>query len=193
VSRFRFRLMYLLGKTRWDSGITPPEVVEAFEEGEIPPGTALDLGCGTGTNAIFMAQHGREVIGLDFAREAIVRAKRKARAAGVADRVDVRVADVTRLARLSLPPIAFALDIGCFHGLPTEGQQRYASDLAQLMTPGGRYMLYTHDPDEARSANFGISQEDVRALFSEAFTITRQEHGEFRGGGTTWFWMARRT
>jgi SAM-dependent methyltransferase len=184
--------MYLTGKARWDSGITPPEVVEAFEQGNIPPGAALDLGCGTGTNAIFLAQHGRKVIGLDFAPEAIARAKRKVRRARLADQVDLRVADVSRIGTMNFPPIAFALDIGCFHGLSTEAEERYAEGLAQLVLPGGWFMLYTHDPEEGRSADFGITPEGVHKMFGEHFTITREERGEFRGGGTTWFWMTRK-
>lgn len=192
MNRLRFRLMYLLGKARWDSGITPPEVVEAFEQDDIPPGPALDLGCGTGTNVIYMAQRDHRVIGLDFTPEAIARAKRKTRAAGVADQVDLRVADVSRIGTMNLPPIAFALDIGCFHGLSTEAEGRYAEGLSKLVIPGGRFMLYTHDPEEGRAANFGITPEDVHAMFGEHFAITREERGEFRGGGTTWFWMTRR-
>jgi SAM-dependent methyltransferase len=192
MNRLIYRLMYLFGKPGWDSGVTPPEVVEAFDSGDIPPGTALDLGCGTGTNAITIAGYGRQVIGLDFAPEAIGRARRKAEQAGLAARVDFRVADVTRLAELNLPPISFALDMGCVHGLNADGQRRYAQGLAGLMPAGARYMLYTLDPHAEGGLRFGLSPEQVRALFSPYFDILREERGTFWDRGSTWFWLTRR-
>ncbi len=46
-----FRLAYVIGFKPWDSGVPPPELVSVVEgPGALPPGRALDLGCGTGTN-----------------------------------------------------------------------------------------------------------------------------------------------
>ena len=79
--RLFFTWMYRRGRTPWDTGISPPELVEAVEGvGAMPPGRALDLGCGTGTNCLYMARNGWQAIGVDFAAPAITRAKRKARA-----------------------------------------------------------------------------------------------------------------
>ena len=67
--------MYLFKKTPWDTGITPPEIVAMLESGKVPIGHALDLGCGTGTNAITLAQRGFEVTAIDVSRRAIVAGK----------------------------------------------------------------------------------------------------------------------
>ncbi len=192
MNRFIYRLMYLFAKPGWDSGVTPPEVVEAFSSGDIPPGTALDLGCGTGTNVIYMAQSGRQAIGLDFAPEAIRKAQRKAQQAGVADRVQFRVGDVTRLAEMDLPAISFALDMGCFHGLSAEGRRRYVEGLAALMPAGGRAMLYALDPNTEGGMKFGVTPETVKEVFGAYFEIVREEKGNFRERESTWFWMVRR-
>jgi cyclopropane fatty-acyl-phospholipid synthase-like methyltransferase len=184
--------MYLFGKPGWDSGITPPEVVEEFEKNDVPPGTALDLGCGTGTNVITLARLGRQAIGVDFVPEAISRARRKAQKAGLADRTQFYVGDVTRLDELLLPPISFALDMGCFHGLNADGRAHYVESLARLMPAGGRFMLYTLDPNSEGGVSFGMSPEQVRAAFSGHFDIVREERGSFWKRGSTWFWMVRK-
>jgi SAM-dependent methyltransferase len=197
MNRFMFQLMYWLGRARWDSGVTPPEVVEAFAIGDFPPGPALDLGCGTGTNVIYMAKQGRQVVGIDFVTVAIGKARQKAKRAGVMDRVQFYVEDVTRIAELSLPRCAFALDMGCFHGLTAEGRRRYADELAGLMLPGGLYMLYAlmprHMPRQMPGYSIGVTPEQVQEIFAPYFDIQRVERGEFLGSGSTWIWMKRRT
>ncbi len=66
-SRFSFWLAYRRGFTPWDTGISPPELVAVVEGDQaLPPGKALDLGCGTGTNSIYLAQHGWDVSGVDL-------------------------------------------------------------------------------------------------------------------------------
>jgi SAM-dependent methyltransferase len=192
MRRLLYRVMYWLGRTPWESGVTPPEVTAAFDSGEIPPGPCLDLGCGTGTNAIYMARRGRLVTGVDFVPKAIAAARDKARQAGVAIRTQFYVADVSRLPELSLPRCAFALDIGCFHGLTPEAQRRYADGLAATLLPGARYMLYTLDPRRQAAIVFGVLPEQVVSAFTPFFVLLRSERGNFRTQGSTWFWMERR-
>ena len=63
--RMMYSLMYRFGAPRWDTSITPPEVVAVIEgAAALPAGRALDLGCGTGTNVIYLAQHGWETMGV---------------------------------------------------------------------------------------------------------------------------------
>lgn len=161
--------------------------------GDIPPGAALDLGCGTGTNVIYMAKQGRQAIGLDFVPEAINRARLKARQAGVVGSTQFLVADVTRLSKLKLPSCAFALDMGCFHGLNPDEQRLYADGMAKALAPGGRYMLYTLDPRKEAGFSFGMRAEAVEAVFIPWFTIARVKRGgTFWSRGSTWFWMDRK-
>jgi SAM-dependent methyltransferase len=192
MNRFIYRLMYWLGMSHWDSGETPPEVQDAFRAGGIPPGAALDLGCGTGTNTVFMAQQGRQAIGLDFVPEAIKKARSKAQQAGVTERTRFQVADVTRLGEMDLPRSGFALDMGCFHGLDPDGQRRYAEGLAKTMVSGGRYMLYTLDPHKEAGFSFGMQPETVEAIFAPWFNIVRVERGSLWSRGSTWLWMERK-
>lgn len=192
MHQYLYQLMYWLGLSRWDSGVTPPEVEEAFRIGDIPPGAALDLGCGTGTNVIFMAKHGRQAIGIDFVPGVIKKARDKARQAGVSELTRFHVADVTRLEKLQLPVCAYALDMGCFHGLSPEGRLLYTERLANILVPGGKYMLYTHDPRNKVGVSTGILPESVKELFVPWFDITRIERGTFRNYQSSWFWMERK-
>lgn len=190
--RLLYQLMYGLGRTPWDSGQAPPELREVFSAGGLLPGPVLDLGCGTGTNVIFMAEQGRQAIGIDFVASAIRRARRKARKAGVERRTRFLVGDVTRLEALGLPHCALALDMGCFHGLNDARQQRYVTGLAACLLPGARYLLYTLDPRRQACVSFGLSPEQVQTVFAPWFEIERSERGGFRRSGSTWFWMVRR-
>src|SRR5512147_2591515 len=86
--------MYRYFKTPWDRGARQ-ELVALVESGRIQPGRALDLGCGVGANAIYLAQHGFEVTGVDFAKAAIEKARTRAREASV--QVNFIVDDLTNL------------------------------------------------------------------------------------------------
>jgi cyclopropane fatty-acyl-phospholipid synthase-like methyltransferase len=184
-----FDLRYLLGRPPWDTEVTPPEVIELVEGGVLPPGRALDLGCGTGTNCIYLARHDWEVVGVDFSVLAIRRAWRKARRAGVDGRF--YQVDVTNLAFLA-DPFDLALDIGCLHSLSPEDWRRYAAGVARLVLPGGLYLLYTFTPRPDRPISRGVAPEEVRSLFAPAFAVEREERGEDPSGPrSAWYWLRR--
>lgn len=184
-----FELQYLLGQTPWDTDVTPPEVVELVEGGTRPPGRALDLGCGTGTNTIYLARRGWEAVGVDFSALAIRWAWRKARRAGVHCRF--YRADVTDLSFLQTP-FDLALDVGCLHSVPAEGWERYAAGLAQLVRPGGLYVLYAFTHRPGQSTPRGVTPAEVRRLFAAAFAVERQEGGDDpTGPQSAWYWLRR--
>jgi cyclopropane fatty-acyl-phospholipid synthase-like methyltransferase len=187
LNRLIYDLMYRLAKPVWDTGLTPPEVVEAIQK-ERTPGRALDLGCGTGTHSIYLAQHGWKVVGVDFSPKAIALAREKANHAGV--NIDFRIADVSRIDGL-VGPFDFALDVGCFHGLDVAGQARYVAQLTRLMRSGGKFLLWAFDRP-APFEDYGILPEVVEQLFAPHFVMSHSEHGIHNRRSTTWYWFTRR-
>jgi SAM-dependent methyltransferase len=186
-SRWGFQWRYWRGQTPWDTQITPPEVMEFI--GNSSPGVALDLGCGTGTNAITLARHGWQVTGVDFAPKAIQAARRKAEAAGLT--IEFHAADVTDLGMLT-GPYDYVLDIGCLFVLDPEGRSRYAREVARLTRPQGWFMLYAWLPRPWQGGIWGISAEDVEALIGGQFSKVRQVTGEEKGHPSAWYWYRRR-
>jgi|AMZC01.1.fsa_nt_AMZC01001237.1_6 SAM-dependent methyltransferase len=181
--RLRFVWRYLRGDAPWDSGIVPPEIVawaEAAERAGQPPGRALDLGCGTGTTSIYLAGRGWQVVGVDFAPNAIWRARRKARRAGVSGRTTFLSADVAHPDFLrDAEPFDLLIDVGCLHGLTPEQRQRYAAHLARLSKPGATYLLYAFMPRLGRDGRpMGIDRSEVETLLGAAFALIAYVPGQ---------------
>ncbi|GIV83118.1 MAG: type 11 methyltransferase [Candidatus Roseilinea sp.] len=171
----------------WDTGVSPPELL-AFIEAH-PPGRALDLGCGTGTNVITLAQRGWQVTGVDFAVKAIMEAKRKAREAGV--QADLRLGDVTRLSALA-GPFDLILDIGCFHGLPADGRSAYARHVKRLLAPEGTFLLYVMFKADAQSPRSGILATDL-AIFAPELALVARADGVDAARGRPSAWLMYRS
>lgn len=176
-----FTLQYWLKDPPWDTGITPPEVCQFLEEH--PPGRALDLGCGTGTNVITLAEHGWRAVGVDFVARAIRTARRKARRAGVADRTDFFVGD-------ALSPDSFQgeydliLDIGCFHGFPEDAADQYGRNVSGHLLDGGTYLLYAHinpGPDPGHGAS-----EASLAKLGEHLELVWRKDGQESSRPSAW-------
>ncbi len=187
MNRLNFELRYLFERPPWDTGVSPPELL-AFLDSH-PAGRAIDLGCGTGTNVITMAQRGWEVTGLDFSALAIREAKRRVQAAGV--EVDVRRGDASKLVGVE-GPFDLALDIGCFHSMSTSQRKAYSARLPSLLSPKGDYLLYTFLKPNGSRAERWPSEEEILERFARAFELKRIEHGENRGRPSAWmYWEAK--
>lgn len=188
MSLFRklFFNLYYLGSPPWDTGVTPPELVEFISSHE--KGRALDLGCGTGTNALALAAAGWEAIGVDFSGRAIRMANRKARTAGL----DARFYkdDVLRLKDIS-GQFDLVIDIGCFHSLPPERFKDYVANLKKRLAPRGTFMLYVFFRDP-KTNNAGITEPELEAAFKD-FDLVKREDGDERGQRpSSWLWYTAR-
>lgn len=190
LRRLGFELRYRLSRPRWDTGIVPPEVRQLVEEERPTPGRALDLGCGTGTTAVYLATRGWDVVGVDFAPRAIGLARRRAADAGVADRVRFEVADVTRLPGLGAP-FDLALDIGCFHAVPDARRRAYMEGVARVLRPGATVLMYEF---LRRDGGPGVREGEIGEVFERDFELVAIDRGEEAGLArpSAWYRLRRR-
>ncbi len=180
LHRLRFLVAYF-GRPPWDSGITPPELY-AFLDSH-PPGRAIDLGCGTGTNVLTLAQRGWQVTGVDFIPAAIRSAKRKTK--NVKDKVDLRVGDVTNLKGIN-GPFDLALDMGCFHGV--EDRDGYLRELTRLLAPSGFWLLYGFFKPDPLPPGPGLVAADLDLISARGLTLlTRTDGFDKRQRASAWF------
>jgi 2-polyprenyl-3-methyl-5-hydroxy-6-metoxy-1,4-benzoquinol methylase len=183
--RLIFELRYLRRRAPWDTGISPPELQAHLDR--VHPGQALDLGCGTGTNAITMAKRGWKVTAVDISIVAIRTGKRKAASQGLA--IDFRRGNILEL---DLGPSAFdlILDIGCFHSLPSGLRKSYADNLSRWISSQGTILLYTWmgpDPNLRRDLP---KKEELLRIFSFADVIDIQPGRDHRSGrASAWITM----
>ena len=173
-----FRAMYRLGFTPWDSGVTPPELLALIEGPTArPPGKALDLGCGTGTNAIYMTQHGWQVTAIDFVPRAIALAKAKAKAAKASPRL--LVGDVTRLEDLSVGAgYTLVFDLGCLHAIPEARRDAYASGIAKATATGADFLVFGFYRRLNALTNPILTREQVDRYFGADWDVIRVWDGD---------------
>ncbi|MCU0483953.1 MAG: class I SAM-dependent methyltransferase [Chloroflexi bacterium] len=163
------------GTPTWDIGRPQPAVVRLAEAGVLA-GEIIDVGCGTGENALFLAARGHHALGIDFAAGAVARARAKAKERGLPADARGLPAEFLVGDALDLPALGrtfdTALDVGLFHTLQPEERRPYADSLAAVLRPGGRLALLcwsTRNP-------FGygptrIAVRDIRAAFHRGWTV----------------------
>jgi SAM-dependent methyltransferase len=179
VRLVRFNLMYL-GKPPWDTGITPPELVRFLHDN--PPGRALDIGCGTGTNLVALARSGWQVTGIDFAATAVRDARRRLAQEGYLG--EVRAGDATSLENV-LGQYELVLDIGCYHGISAASRAAYRANLGKILVPGGQYLGYMHWVD-ANGHGIGVTQEDIDAFNAFLTLEDREDSQDRKGRSASW-------
>ena len=194
----RLRKRYQSGDVPWDAELPPPEVIELVET--LPPGRALDLGCGYGRTAIYLAQHGWRVDAVDFVELALEEARRRAAAAGV--EIVFHHGSVTDLDFLD-GPYDLAVDVGCGHALDEAGLRAYRGEVHRLLRPKAVFLFFARIRD--RAADPEVDEEDgprgldeplFRRLFAEGFSLYRYERGmtEMDDGSSwqsAWFWLRK--
>ena len=180
------------GSPPWDIGRPQPAVVELAEAGEIV-GSVLDVGCGTGEHALYLAECGHDVLGIDTAPRAVEIAEAKARDRGIAARFQVW--DALRVHELGRT-FESAIDIGLFHTLADDERPAHARSLHDVLAPGGRAFLLCWS--ERNPWGFGprhVTQMELLGTFEDGWEV-RIEESRFETkleGVEVHAWLARLT
>lgn len=181
--------VYRLGRPPWD---TPPpaELKDVIEgPGALTPGHALDTGCGSGANVIYLATHGWRATGVDFSPVAIRIARDAARAVPNAHFIE---GDATKLTQLGIAkPIDLAIDMGGYHSLPHDAKPLYVDQLSALLRPGTPLLMWQ---------GIGLKPGEIPDAFGRDFVIEGSKAKDFvikrkllsRNVSGCWYWMRRR-
>ena len=151
-------------------------LVEWFGAGLLAPGRVLELGCGPGRNAVYLAGQGCRVEAVDFSAEAIEWARQRAEAAGVA--VEFRCCSIFDTA-FGEAAYDLVYDSGCFHHLPPHRRRDYVELVDRALKPGGRFGLVCFRPEggsgltdlevyqrASLGGGLGYTEDRLRALWN---------------------------
>jgi SAM-dependent methyltransferase len=182
----------------WDNK-EPSESVIRWQARGWVHGDVLDIGCGFGDNAIYLAQHGHPVTGLDISPTALVTAEQRATDAGV--EVTFAVADSTRLDGYT-DAFDTVIDSGLFHSLDDEGRRRYVAAVHRATRPGATLLLscFSDANPSGKDWRPAVSEQTLRTVLGAAgWEITSLEPATLRGeldgapvGMAFWYLRAQR-
>jgi SAM-dependent methyltransferase len=167
--------------TPWDSGEASHELQRVLEQGLIRPCRALELGCGTGTNAIYLAQKRFDLTAFDLSPLAIEQAKAKAAHRRVNARFDV--ADILHLPALG-KPFEFVFDRGVYHHLRNIDLWGFLQTLEKVTHAGSLYLTLAGNANEVRDDDSGPPQvhaHDMCKELSPLFDLVQLREFEFFG------------
>jgi cyclopropane fatty-acyl-phospholipid synthase-like methyltransferase len=187
---------------------TPPELlVELVESGKVKPCRVVDLGCGAGNYAIYLAERGFEVTGVDISPKAIEIAKNIAKKRNLT--CNFLVVDVVEGLNKLGKNWDFAYDWGMLHHILPEQRQKYVRNVHQILSPKGRYLSVCfsekdvgfESSEKIRTTRIGSvlyfsSEDELRELFKPYFQIIEMKtvdiDGKFQSHTFNYFFMERK-
>src|SRR3972149_9330530 len=166
----------------WNIETPPDALIELVDSGKVKPCKTIDLGCGTGNYAIYLASKGFDVTGIDISPAAITIAKENAKKKGVKERF--LVADVLGDLDEVRETFDFAYDWELLHHIFPEKRKKYVENVYKILNPGGKYLTVCFsekDPEfggagKYRETRLGTllyfsSEDELRDLFKPYFNI----------------------
>lgn len=183
---------YASGQLPWDTGQPEPLLAQFVAANKVIPGATLEIGAGTGTNAIWMAERGFDVLGVDVSPLAVERAQAKIE--GRALRCRFAALDFLAASPPGVP-FQFVFDRGCFHVFdgPDE-RQRFAARVAAILAPGGLWLSLIGST-EGLPREVGPPRRsaiEVTLAIEPALEIVELRSAEFQGSNAkAWLCVSR--
>ncbi len=187
-AQVRFEALYERLPT-WEIGRPQPAIIELWDRGLVT-GSVLDAGCGTGENALFLAERGLPVWGIDLAGSAIGMARSKAAVKNL-PAARFLIGDALRLERLGLV-FDTVIDVGLFHALRDEERDLYVASLGRAVRPGGLvHILCYSDQEPGDDGPRRIGRDEISAAFRSSWRVasiepSRIERNIRRGPARAW-------
>lgn len=182
------------GVPPWEIGRPQSEILQLLDEGKIS-GTVLDVGCGTGEQALEIARRGMSAVGVDSSPKAIGRAKEKAKEQNLS--VNFVVGDALQLQNLNRQ-FDTAIDCGLFHVFRDAERPIYVQSLSKILSPGGRLILICFSDAEARQGGpRRITTAELRESFAKGWIFEDLRAAAFEslihpGGAAAWLAIVRK-
>lgn len=172
---------YSLGSTPWDSGLPSQELRRIIAEQAIAPCRVLELGCGSGTNAVYLAEQGFDVTAVDCAPLALDRGRALATSRGVS--VNWIESDVCAF-RSDGAPFDFVFDRGCYHCARRVDLAGFLQTLAAATAAGSRYLVLTGNAHEKREPGPpALHEHEIRDELGQLFAVAQIRPFHFQDAG----------
>jgi SAM-dependent methyltransferase len=159
---------YVEGQTPWDSGVPSKELIRVLDTEQIGPCRAGELGCGTGTNAVYLASRGFDVTAFDGSAVALEKGRAKAGAANV--KVQFVEADLAHFTAVA-GPVDFLFDRGCYHAVRRTDCAGFLATLKRLSKPGTRFLVLTGNANEEKEGPPRLHEHEIRQDLEGLFDI----------------------
>ncbi|MBD3257751.1 methyltransferase domain-containing protein [candidate division GN15 bacterium] len=176
----------------WNLERPPALLVEAVESGIVRPCPTVDLGCGAGNYAVWLAKQGFEVTGLDMSDEAVSHARKLAERVGVDCRFDVL--DLLEDVSPYEAQFDFAYEWELLHHIFPDDRCNYVENVARMLRPGGLYLSVCFSEDDVAFGGEGkyrdtplgtrlyfSSEREVREVFESRFDVVELRTAEIAG------------
>jgi SAM-dependent methyltransferase len=164
-----YRLMYRVGLAPWEWRDVDETWQPLLSTG-VAPGRALDIGCGTGRDAVYLTKHGWKVTAIDFAEEALAKARDRATQEGA--EIEWIHGDVGRIGELGLEPgYDLLYDFGCIQGLPDTARQGAATGVTRLAAPGATLLMFAFKVNRNPMLPRGMGQAELVSLLGPEWDL----------------------
>ncbi len=163
--------LYRCARPPWETGRPSSELRRVLSANRVQPCPAIELGCGTGQNALWLAEQGFDVLAVDVSPLAIQRAREQPVRTGA--RARFLAADLLDFWQLR-GPYRFFFDRGCYHSLHPYGTDGYLRTLDQVLEPGALGLLLAGNADEPEEEFVGppvLEEREIRTAFECLFDI----------------------